>query len=123
MKSLLIPVAAILLTGCSSTAVVCQQWRNKQITDEKALAILGIDPTPVKTVAKDAAPIIHSDGTEVTGDVTVTISGASKVGAYCLGIEHGELNPHHTCRNLRGNRSVEFCKLGKDSPYLLHSQS
>ena len=93
MKSLLIPVAAILLTGCSSTAVVCQQWRNKQITDEKALAILGIDPTPVKTVAKDAAPIIHSDGTEVTGDVTVTISGASKVGAYCLGIEHGMIQP------------------------------
>ena len=44
-------------------------------------------------VAKDAGPIIHSDGTEVTGDVTVTISGASKVGAYCLGIEHGMIQP------------------------------
>ena len=71
-----------------------------------------IEPDP-RDPCRDPAPpqIIRNHGrhTIVARDLSTQI--------------HGELNPHHTCRNLRGNRSVEFCKLGKDSPYLLHSQS
>ncbi len=93
MKSLLIPVFAILLTGCSSSAVVCQQWRNKQITDEKAAEILGIDATPIKQVYKNAVSITHSDGKEEKGDTTLTTTSSGIVGINCLAIENGMVEP------------------------------
>ena len=93
MKPLLIPVAAMLLTGCASSSVVCQQWRNKQISDEKAAEILGIDTTPVKQVNKDAATITHSDGGVDKGDTTLTYTSSAIIGINCLAIENGLVGP------------------------------
>lgn len=93
MNRFLVLVAAMLLTGCSSSAVVCQQWRNKQITDERAAAILGIDPTPVQSVGKDAVTINHSDGSLEKGDTTVIYTSSAIVGINCLGIENGLIEP------------------------------
>ena len=92
LKSLLIPVAAMLLTGCSTSAVVCQQWRNKQITDEKALAILGVRLQPKKQTAKDGVTIEYSDGTKTKTDFTVTTSDGANVYFYCDLIKHGLLD-------------------------------
>ena len=93
MKSFIIPVAAMLLTGCTSSAVVCQQWRNKQISDEKAAEILGVDATPIKQVNKDAVTITHSDGTEVKSDSTLTYTSSAIVGINCFAIENGMIEP------------------------------
>ena len=90
MKSLLIPVAAMLLTSCSTSAVVCQQWRNKQITDEKALAILGVRLQPKTQTAK--APVEFSDGTKTEINATVTTSDGANVYFYCDLIKHGLLD-------------------------------
>ncbi|WP_156485322.1 hypothetical protein [Synechococcus sp. MIT S9508] len=50
MKSSVILFTAMLLTGCSTTAVVCRQWRNKELSAEKEAKTLGISP------AKTAVP-------------------------------------------------------------------
>ena len=66
-------VTALLLTSCSTSAVICDQWRRGEITNEKALMLLGIDPAPIKSIAKYGAPTIYSDGTVELGNLTATI--------------------------------------------------
>ena len=93
MKSFIIPVVALLLTGCASSGVVCQQWKNKQISAERAAEILGVDATPIKQTKKDAVTITHSDGKEEKSDMTVTYTSSAAVGFYCLAIENGLIEP------------------------------
>ena len=89
MKSLVILVAAMVLTGCSTTAVVCQQWRNNDISDEKAAKILGISAAKTFVPPDKAPEISFSDGTIEKGKMTVTYQADFIADVSCTAIEKG----------------------------------
>ena len=89
MKAALIPLSVLLLSGCSTSKIVCDQWRNKSISDERALAILNVQLFPEKHVAKNHVEMIHADGSTTKEDVTVTTSNGANVFFYCELIKEG----------------------------------
>ena len=89
MKSAITLVVAILLTGCSTSAVICQQWRNKELTDQIAAEILGISPAHT-VVPPDTAPeIVQADGTRQKGEMIVTYEADFITDVNCTAIEEG----------------------------------
>ena len=89
MKSIAIVVSAILVTGCSTSGIICRQWRNKELSDERAAELLGI--ASVKTVIppSQAPEIVHSDGTREKGKMIVTYQADFITGITCMAIEKG----------------------------------
>lgn len=89
MKSATILVAAIVLSGCSTSAAVCQQWRNKELSDEKAAEILGISPVKDVVPAEKGPDIVHPDGTRERGEMIVTYQADFITDVTCTAIEEG----------------------------------
>ena len=52
----------LLLSGCSTSKIICHQWRNKIISDERALEILGVQLFSEKRIAKNHFDMIHAYG-------------------------------------------------------------
>tara|TARA_B100000073_G_scaffold335592_1_gene329384 strand:- start:542 stop:850 length:309 start_codon:yes stop_codon:yes gene_type:complete len=89
MRSATILVVAILLSGCSTSASICQQWRNKELSDEKAAEILGISPVKDVVPADKGPEIVHTDGTREKGKMIVTYQAGFIAEVSCTAIEEG----------------------------------
>ena len=89
MKSSIILATATLLIGCSTTADICQQWRNKELSDDKAARILGISPAKTAVPPDKAPEIVLSDGTIEKGEMIVTYQINFIADVTCTSIEEG----------------------------------
>ena len=89
MKSSIILFTALLLTGCSTTSDICQQWRNKELSDDKAARILGISPAKTVVPPDKAPQVVLSDGTIEKGEMIVTYQANFIADVTCTSIEEG----------------------------------
>ena len=82
----------ILLTGCTTNAQVCENWKTKTITARQAMRQLAIPIQTNRVTTKDAVTIESSDGTKTSSDLTVQVSEDFPLFAYCLGVKNKLIN-------------------------------
>ena len=82
----------ILLTGCTTNAQVCENWKRKTITARQAMRQLAIPIQTDRITTKDAVTIKSSDGTKTSSDLTVQVSEDFPLFAYCLGVKNKLIN-------------------------------
>ena len=82
----------ILLTGCTTNAQVCENWKTKTITARQAMRQLAIPIQTNRVTTKDAVTIKSSDGTKTSSDLTVQVSEDFPLFAYCLGVKNKLIN-------------------------------
>ena len=92
MKFATIAVTAILLAGCSTSGIICKQWRNKELSDERAAELLGISSVKTVVPPNQAPEIAHSDGTREKGKMIVTYQADFITDVTCTAIEKGMAN-------------------------------
>lgn len=82
----------IRLTGCTTNAQVCENWKSTTITARQAMRQLAIPIQTDRVTTKDAVTIESSDGAETTSDLTVHVNEDFPLFAYCLGVKSKLIN-------------------------------
>lgn len=93
MRLIIISITALILMSCTTSAAVCQRWRNKEISDKKAAKILGISPARTVVPPDKAPDVVLSDGTRKKGEMIVTYQADFVTEVSCTAIEEGWVKP------------------------------